>query len=349
MQKTLILGAGFSKPLGLPLSVEIIPWLWQRWQNQGDDPFLTETKIETEFWIGQAKTCGMIEEPIDFEKFLAFLKSAASLWPQLIKIKSLPTRDPNWPDYISWPPNPDSLADNLTGSFLSEIWNFHEDDALFDPTILKPASDFFARLLQPNDTVLTFNFDSVVKHSLFLAFGRGKSSEGKAAENKISVYHLHGCAQWQAYELPDGKDDDPETTIELFSYQNKTWKLRKTGGEFDLNPYKSYEKLQDSAVQMIPYKSIKRCLASQWQDGLDSLQKTECVIIIGYSFPDHDSVARFAIRTALNANPRAKIINIDPKAADSSYRQKTISFLGRTVEFIPKSWCDCIDAQPHCA
>ena len=201
MQKTLILGAGFSSPIGLPLSYEIIPWLWQRWQKQGDDPFLTETKIETEFWIGQAKACGMIEEPVDFEGFLAFLKSAASLWPQLTQIPSLPVRDPNWPDYISWPPNPDSLAESLTTHFLGEIRRHHEEDVYSDSAILQPASDFLARLLEPKDVVLTFNFDSLVEHSLYLAFGRGKSSEGKADGDKISVYHLHGCAQWQVYQL----------------------------------------------------------------------------------------------------------------------------------------------------
>ena len=286
----------------------------------------------------------MIEESVDFERFLAFLESAASVWSQINSYKSLPIRDANWPDYISWPPSPSALEKSLTVRFLNEIRSF-QNDPLNDSAKFQAAANLFAHLLQPGDSILTFNYDSLVEHSLFLAFGRGKASEGKLDRDRISVCHLHGCADWQLYELPDGKDDDPETTIQTFSRQRKTWKLRKTGGEFDLNPYKYYEGLQNAAVQMIPYKSIPWFLANQWEHGLDCLQKSECLIIIGYSFPLHDSVARFAVRTALNANPRAKIFNIDPKATDPQYRQGIISLLDRTVEFIPLSWCDWLTEQ----
>ncbi len=179
-----------------------------------------------------------------------------------------------------------------------------------------------------------------MEDSLFYGLGSGKLSEGKPKKELLSIYHLHGAAEWMLYELPDHKDDDPESTIHLFQKQNKTWKLRKTAGEYDLNPYKSYIGLQAGAVQMVPYKSIPWFLTSQWEYGLASLRQADSVIVIGYSFPFHDAVARFAIRTALNTNSRAKILNIDPRAGDKRYQQALIRLLGRGIEFIPKSWCD---------
>lgn len=146
--------------------------------------------------------------------------------------------------------------------------------------------------------------------------------------------------EWKLYELPDGRDDDPETTIHLFTHQHKTWKLRKIGGEYDLNPYKNYTGLQDAAVQMRPYKSIPWFLTSQWEHGMESLRKADRIIIIGYSLPIHDSVARFAIRTTVSTNLSAKVVNINPNSAHISCQRSIVSLLGRSVEFIPRSWCD---------
>lgn len=341
MKKALIIGAGFSRPFGLPLAAEVIPWLWSRWQNDDDDPFLAETRLETEFWINQAKACGMIETSVDFEAFLAFLESAESLWDQLRQSRYLPGRPADWPEYVGWPSNPGDVAKTLERRFLGEV--LHVQDPIsggFD--CFRPAVDFVAQLLEPGDAVLTFNFDSIVERSLFWAFGRGSSSEGKPGRDKVSVYHLHGAAEWKLYELIDGRDDDPESTIHLFQHHRKTWKLRRIGGEFGLNPYKNYAGLKTAAVQMVPYKSIPWFLASQWEHGLKSLRGADYVMIIGYSFPIHDSVARLAIRTTLSANSRAKVVNVDPRAADPKYQRAMVSLLGRTVEFMEGSWCDFI-------
>ncbi len=165
MKKALIIGAGFSHPLGLPLAAQVIPWLRSRWKNEEDDPFLTEVNVEIDFWIEQARACGMIAESVDFECFVAFLESAGSLWNQLRQSSSLPKRTANWPEYVPWPPNPGSVATTLESGFLGEILRFQ--DTFFGADFFRPAVDFVQCLLEPGDVVLTFNFDSVVERSLF--------------------------------------------------------------------------------------------------------------------------------------------------------------------------------------
>jgi hypothetical protein len=339
MSTVLITGAGFSYPCGLPLASEVIPWLFKRWQEDDPKRFFTEEKPEIEFWIDQARACGMVGQSIDFEQFLAFLHSAESLWGLIHSHECSGARSENWPDYLPWPSSPGYVAKRLESGFLAEIWNFHSS-VFGDSGFMRPAVGFLGRLLKPGDSVLTFNFDSILECGLFWALGSGKTSVGIRHEHRVSVYHLHGSAEWKLYELTDGLDDDPESTIHLFTHQGKKWKLRRIGGEYDLNPYVDYTGLQDAAVQMRPYKSIPWFLRSQWEHAMESLQKADRIVIIGYSFPIHDSVARFAIRTTLGANLRAKVINIDPGSAKISYQRELISLLGRRVEFIPKSWCN---------
>lgn len=336
MRTVLILGAGFSYPLGLPLASGVIPWLWKHLETDVDS-IDAESKIETDFWIKQANECRMISEQFDFESFLAFLYSIAPVWSKM-RDKHSHAKPHNWSEYLNWPPNPKSCAEDLQSRFLNQISRFHsahcgEWDAF------KPAINLFTKLLRPGDSILTFNFDSVAETSIYWAFGREKSSHGIRNADRISVYHLHGCAEWKIYELPNGKDDDPESTIEIMQHANKIWKLRKTGGEFDLSPYQSYAKLGDAAVQMVPFKSVPWFLLPQWEQALEELKHAQNVIVIGYSFPAHDSVARFAIRSALLKNANVKVINIDPKAHEPEHQRTMTAILGQYIEFIPENWC----------
>lgn len=90
---------------------------------------------------------------------------------------------------------------------------------------------------------------------------------------------------------------------------------------------------------MVPFKSIPWFLTSQWEQGMESLRSVETVILIGYSFPLHDAVARYAVHIALAANTKAKAVNVDPKAADPAYQRTIEAILSRKPEFIPASWC----------
>jgi hypothetical protein len=49
MRKAVILGAGFSYPLGLPLATQVLPWLRRRSEEDTDNPFTQEALTETDF------------------------------------------------------------------------------------------------------------------------------------------------------------------------------------------------------------------------------------------------------------------------------------------------------------
>lgn len=82
--------------------------------------------------------------------------------------------------------------------------------------------------------------------------------------------------------------------------------------EFDSNPA-----MQDRPVILEPsfYKYQDDSydqLRPQWERFFDELLRADCVIIVGYSLPDSDSLARSKILTAFQVRPTCKWLMVDP-------------------------------------
>ncbi len=336
MQQVVIIGAGFSKPFGLPLASEVLPWLFERWRKTSGDNVWQETRAQIDYWLAQGRKCGAIGEQVDFESFLAFLRSASSVWRHTNKNASSPCGA----DRDSAPPSPSHVHEILESGFMYQIQSFQEDYR-WDQSFLEPAAKFVVGTLRPGDTVLTFNYDSILARSFCRTPpSLGGAGEGVPHRKGVAFYYLHGCAEWMVYQLPGRRDDDPDSTICLMEHNNALWKLRLMGGEYALNPHITYNNLQQAAVQMVPFKSIPWFLSSQWENGLESLRTADRVMIIGYSFPSHDHVSRYAIRSAIEENARAEIIVVDPRSGEPDHARTLHTLLGARVKVVPECWQD---------
>ena len=182
-RRTFILGAGFSKPAGMPLATELVPLLLADLQLEELDGWLTAVQKRMA-WLAGAKS--------DVAMNVEELFHHAHFDIELFRLKQ----------HLSPVGRGDGWATPWNESEQISHWLSLLEDALRDVILSKDASadlapiTRWARKLRHEDTVLTFNYDCLVERSLQnsgLAWNHGLA-DGR--EHEISVCKLHGSIDW---------------------------------------------------------------------------------------------------------------------------------------------------------
>ena len=187
-----LLGAGFSQPAGLPLAKELWLEILRRGLEMPRNQRAGFFRDDLETFIKYKKVCDCIElspDEVNFEEFLAFLD-----------------------------------IEHYLGLRGSDTWSVHGNEAQVVVktligeilTKLMPSIDRipeiylqFAKILRPNDIVLTFNYDILLERALEVAgvpfrlfLDRHKPDPlipGRLvidSRDEVMVFKLHGSIDW---------------------------------------------------------------------------------------------------------------------------------------------------------
>jgi hypothetical protein len=187
--RIIVLGAGFSKPAGLPLGVE----LWQEIRDRATTLYGRAGKFwsDLETYRNFRQRCDGIDlrlDEIDFEEFLGFLDVEFFL--------GLRGSD-TWSDDGN---ETQILVKALIGQILTE--------RIPVPNCIPDLYLEFARRLRPDDLVLTFNYDTLLERALdvtgtpYRLFpSRYKrvdllQAEVDSSRDEVSVLKMHGSVDW---------------------------------------------------------------------------------------------------------------------------------------------------------
>lgn len=308
--RVIVLGAGFSKSAGLPLANELWAEILRRsstlWGRA--EKFLRDLDNYIEF----RRDCDGIEltrETVNFEEFLGFLDIEHYLG---LRGSDTWSRDGNEGQVV-------------VKTFIGQILSQHMPPPNRIPDIYLE----FARRLQPNDYILTFNYDVLLERALdavgkpyklfpnrYKSLSKGGGGILDTDNEEVTILKLHGSIDWfdksqyierVAHFKEQGAPGLP--THPVFN-SSKNWGLKRLVDgprhESDplLNMYRAtnIEALYREQILflatpwMLSPSTNKVVYSSPLEDfwhGLGEAGVTNFgVSIIGYSLPAHDGYAK---------------------------------------------------------
>jgi hypothetical protein len=187
------------------------------------------------------------------------------------------------------------ISSSLHGCF-SEYFNARHSQLLSNEDRLVYLRQFANKFIQPEDTVITFNYDCLVERVLrqkgiwTIADGYGVTRELRRSDEPVHVdrsqcrvFKMHGSAGWVSSH-PAFVDPsfffiqlDDLTFIGYLGCEDIAF--QKVVGE---RPMQLPTYIKDLNVHPLPII---------WRQAADALRKAEKVSFIGYSLPDSDSAA----------------------------------------------------------
>lgn len=187
--------------------------------------------------------------------------------------------------------------------------------------------DCLAGSLRAGDTVLSFNYDSIIDESLKAMCGKSwdaskgygvdvskgddrwhdHSGRGKKAKHSIKLLKLHGSLNWDRSNANNAVElrDDPYADVDRFDREVVPPVWNKGIGEDGIYP-------------------------NVWKQARSSLREGPILVLIGYSIPDTDLLSQSLLRVATSeGNKRlSHLVIVNP---DSAARAKTKQVLRQAL------------------
>jgi len=237
-----ILGAGFSRPAGLPLANELWPEIRRRAKLTSDRANQHFTK-DLQAYIDYKKDCDteiLSPEAVQFEEFMAYLDVEHYL--------GLRGSD-------TWSPDGNEtqiLVKTLIGEILTERTPQKED--------IPGLYLAFARLLKPSDVVLTFNYDTLLERALdvegiayrlfpsrYQNVGNGQA-EIDSSREEVVILKMHGSVDW--FDRTQ-YDDIEETRLARGLHPGHEHPVFSKARELDLEPLTDGPRFPGDPLQRI--------------------------------------------------------------------------------------------------
>ena len=312
-RRAFILGAGFSKQAGMPLATDLTSLIL----NGRRLGRLSEMqKWMSDFQMRLAATAGVSKVASRFqpnvEQLFDFAKHDEELWRMRQQLS---------PVGRNFGQTPWNTADSITAWLLymeqelsHVIWDAQQQA---DVAPIKCFTDLLSR----DDTILTFNYDTLVEKALS---ERGQTwNHGLSDRNNggITILKMHGSIDWILFERRH--DDQLQKFIKLFSKQDTNveehghtppeeeeyaWELwrAKDGGtcsaviEMDKSGLTNM-KYYLGIAGLGQYKPLHKLpgSAKTWVEAFKALREAEEVYVIGFSMSPYDTMVRFHFTAVL--------------------------------------------------
>lgn len=306
-KRVFIIGAGFSKQVGMPLATELIEPLLQRFKQINHDEMLN-------WYKNLAKRLKWLEgDKINIEQVFDLASFDIEGWRMADQCKSFGGNIAD--DIQSW-------LGWMERDLPYIIWENQKESEQKINIISK-----FSENLRIDDVIITFNYDTLLEKSLSEQNKSWNYGFEMGQEDGIKILKMHGSINWeitnkeanssnQTLFISEMKSNQskykdilnlvPEKEIESFiKINHKCWKLKNPVGIAGLGAYKPLHRLPGSW--------------KVWSNAYNALKETEEIYIIGFCLSPFDGMARLHFARAMlerntNGNISNKIVLIDPEA-----------------------------------
>lgn len=166
--------------------------------------------------------------------------------------------------------------------------------------------EYFSAKLRYNDTILTFNYDTLLEKAILKK--RGNIISYLQEHNTITILKLHGSISWINNEILNTLRPQ---RLDLFTQLEDIHYVKNFESAY--NKYTDFpgHALIDPTYFKEPNTEM---LKKVWKQSKDVLEKADEIIVIGYSLPDADFFARCLLQCANNSHKKKiEIINKDRK------------------------------------
>ena len=343
-----ILGAGFSKPAGMPLATELLPLLteklkldeMQEWLNSlgqrlswldGNDGATTSFKVNIEQVFHYAHFDIEVHRLRQQLEQVGRYDGPGTPWNQVESISA-------WLSYLE-----ETLCDVII-----------EKERQADLASISR----WAKPIDTDDSVLTFNYDTLVERALEESGKSWNHGIGLENERGSPVFKLHGSIDWIVAHrsLPFSKFDL------LFDKANANRGEDNTGSvedDYRLWRCRTQEQLQKwisgRDLQMVPenalpkrvgitglgaYKQLHQVpgLGNVWARGMRSLYEADQAVVVGFSMSDYDAMAQMQFaqvaRARYDEGRPLNVAVIDPFVNETTKERFRRVF--RSVDFVEK-------------
>lgn len=194
---------------------------------------------------------------------------------------------------------------------------YYANTAAYDkpePRCVKRVAETWAKLVQPGDVLVSFNWDPL--HEMILwrgqrngqylwhytdGYGFSTTHPSQQRFSQVKILKLHGSSNW-GLRNPEATNVELDYTSFLFPEDDNY-----------IGP--SGESLFGESLILPSYLKApaeKPCLVGLWRQAADALQTADEIIVLGYSLPEADGPTRNLLSIALSGN--GKIRNSSQKS-----------------------------------
>jgi hypothetical protein len=341
-----IFGAGFSKPAGMPLATDLVPLLIDKLELDEMREWLDGLR-ETLAWLS-GHEAPHDSFALNIEQVFHYAHFDAEIHRLRQHLASVGRGD--------GPGTPWNQAESV------DAWLSYLEDALCDVILeCDGKSDLasikrWAKTVNEHDSVLTFNYDTLVERALVQEGKAWNHGTGRDQDEGIDVFKLHGSIDW----IVAHRSESFQKLDLLFDKTNANRSDGKTGHVEDdyrlwrcrtpeqLHNWIEGRDLQSVAEGASPhtvgiaglgaYKELHQIpgLGYVWTHGMRALYQADLAVAVGFSMSDFDAMAQMqcaeVARARTQENRPLRVIVVDPDATDAAKNRFRRVF--RTVDFV---------------
>ena len=329
MRKCYILGAGFSKPFGLPLARELTKQIF-------------EHTYPADFWQPSVRS-----DYLDFMRKLYPTKDCSNDWPDF---EDLLTTLDEWEQYRSVIDSGNAPQQHRSASHLKSRLLVHLGQLLCDLTDRVTSGhwnildEFVASVVSANDYIVSFNWDLLLEMAcerLQLEVSYGGTTAGG-----LQIAKPHGSiniAITDVSELP---------SLHNVSNVHSIYEDHREGNQVFLRPARASDVrnrvwnpfLEKAVVESTLRKSYDSSWISlQWQRALGFVRQADELVVIGYSLPETDIRPRLLLQLAgWEARRSPQLTIVDPHAEE--VKRRYLNHVRYSITEENDSWIDWFNA-----
>lgn len=327
--RVFILGAGFSKQAGLPLATELTSLVLDKTVEDASEDF--------QEWIaGLKKRIAMVERVgggganiPNIEQLFDFAKYDEELWRMKQQLSTVGRYCGTTPWAVS--EDISTWLGHMEEDLPQVIWDA-QTTATLDPIRR------FTGCLSPDDTIITFNYDTLVEQALESAGYSWNHGLNDAPSGGVTVLKMHGSINWVLLERRPENDlthfiklfskrdsnveehgADPPTEDEYFweLWRGKDVKVCSSMIEQDAGGWANFHS-RIGLAGLGQYKPLHTLPGSAltWNVAFKALSAADEVWTIGFSMSPYDTMVRFHFGSVvgLRQQPPSRVVVVDPNA-----------------------------------
>ena len=329
-RRTFILGAGFSKPAGMPLATTLLPLLRQKFEHDDMNEWLVDLSKRLA-WLTHDSSKPFTLNIEELFHYAHFDVEIHRLRQHLSSVGRLDGPDTAWADAESV----EGWLANLLDALRDVIF---ECD---DKSDLAPISRW-AKSVGDQDSVISFNYDTLAERALDAEGKQWNHGTPLPKPTGTPVFKLHGSIDWIVAARPESlRDcdllfDKPNTnrTNEATGHVEEDFRLWRCRTRDQLRNW-----IEGRDLQLIPrggtpltigiaglgaYKEVHQIpgLGLVWTHAMRGLYSADSAIFVGFSMSDFDTMAKLQFAEVARARfaegRPLPVTIIDPFADDAT-------------------------------